>query len=244
MARSSIFSVRRIPAREKLLKAAATVFARDGLNGSTTRAIATEAGVNEITLFRLFKTKDLLLAAVVGEKFGTASVAAASAPVPPAPTDDLRGDLKALAKLYDSTLRDNFPLVRTMIGEIHHQHQSHEREVFRGIFGPLKEALLKRLQSAEADGQLVDGVRVDILADLFGGMLFTGVMRRAATHLKIDYTTEAYLDGALDLVMRATTDAKGAKTSKVANASKAATTANKVIRTLTTSTKTLAKRKK
>lgn len=204
MARSSISSVKRIPAREKLLKAAATVFARDGLNGATTRGIASEAGVNEITLFRLFKTKDLLLAAVVGEKFGTASATATSAPVPPAPTADLRGDLKALAKLYDSTLRDNFPLVRTMIGEIQHQHQSHEREVFRGIFGPLKEALLKRLQIAEADGQLVEGVRTDILSDLFGGMLFTGVMRRAATHLKLDYTTEAYLEAALDLVMRAT----------------------------------------
>ncbi len=46
------------------------VFARDGLNGATTRAIAREAAVNEVTLFRLFRSKERLLAAVVGETFG------------------------------------------------------------------------------------------------------------------------------------------------------------------------------
>src|SRR3954466_8351143 len=56
--------------RERLLAAAARVYARVGLNGATTRGIAAEAGVNEVTLFRHFKSKDRLLAAVVGDNFG------------------------------------------------------------------------------------------------------------------------------------------------------------------------------
>ena len=57
---------RRPPARQLLLSAAARVFARDGLAGATTRAISREAGVNEVTLFRTFGTKEHLITAVVG----------------------------------------------------------------------------------------------------------------------------------------------------------------------------------
>lgn len=49
------------PTRDHLLDAAARVFAEHGFRGSTTRLIAEEAGVNEVTLFRLFGSKDALL---------------------------------------------------------------------------------------------------------------------------------------------------------------------------------------
>jgi outer membrane protein TolC len=44
--------------RESLLKAAVKVFAEAGSRGATTRRIAQEAGVNEVTLFRHFPSKD------------------------------------------------------------------------------------------------------------------------------------------------------------------------------------------
>ena len=47
--------------RTELLKAAAAVFAQHGSRGSTTRRIAEAAGVNEVTLFRYFGSKDALL---------------------------------------------------------------------------------------------------------------------------------------------------------------------------------------
>ena len=47
--------------RAELLKAAATVFSQHGFRGSTTRRIADAAGVNEVTLFRYFKSKEALL---------------------------------------------------------------------------------------------------------------------------------------------------------------------------------------
>jgi AcrR family transcriptional regulator len=48
-------------ARELLLEAALKVFAEHGTRGATTRRIAQAAGVNEVTLFRVFGSKDALL---------------------------------------------------------------------------------------------------------------------------------------------------------------------------------------
>src|ERR1700720_146429 len=47
--------------RKRILTAAVRVFSRDGFQGATTREIAREAGVNEVTLFRHFRTRDDLL---------------------------------------------------------------------------------------------------------------------------------------------------------------------------------------
>lgn len=48
-------------ARSKLLEVAARVYAECGYRGTTTRRIAQEAEVNEVTLFRHFGSKDALL---------------------------------------------------------------------------------------------------------------------------------------------------------------------------------------
>lgn len=48
-------------ARERLLEAAREVFAMYGASGATTRRIAEAAGVNEVTVFRLFGSKEALL---------------------------------------------------------------------------------------------------------------------------------------------------------------------------------------
>jgi AcrR family transcriptional regulator len=50
-----------IDARGKLLEVAARVYAEAGYHGTTTRRIAQEAGLNEVTLFRHFGSKDALL---------------------------------------------------------------------------------------------------------------------------------------------------------------------------------------
>ena len=48
-------------ARDRLLDAARRVFAHHGPGGATTRRIAEEAGVNEVTMFRIFGSKEALL---------------------------------------------------------------------------------------------------------------------------------------------------------------------------------------
>lgn len=192
-------SSKRFPARDRLLAAAAKVFARDGLTGATTREIAREAGVNEVTLFRLFHSKQRLLDAVVQENFG-ATVERVSPPAPVA-TGNLRGDLVTYAKEYEALLQENLPLIRAMIGEIHH-HGEHERKVFRAILRPLRKGLIARLEAARAEHALRAEVDPVILSDLFGGMIFTGVLRRASADVEREYRASDYVTAAVDLVIR------------------------------------------
>ena len=184
------------PTRERLLGAAARVFAREGLTGATTRAIAEEAGVNEVTLFRHFQTKDRLLAAVVNENFGARSVP--SLVEIPVPTADLQADLLALARCYETLLTANWPLVRTMLGEMHHHlTESGEKQVFRAIFHPLKEAMRQLVETAQKAGRLRADQRADVLSEILLGSIFTGVLRRSLPHLKIDYSAATYLETAV-----------------------------------------------
>jgi AcrR family transcriptional regulator len=185
--------------RQRLLEGAARVFARSGLAGSTTREIAREAGVNEVTLFRHFQSKDRLIAAVIGENFGAQAVQ--SQPAAPAATGDLRADLTEHARRYEHLLKENLPLIRTMIGEIHH-HGDHERQVFKAIFRPLREALVARLQTAQAASELAPALAAEVLADLFSGMIFTGVLRRSSAQVKLEYSAGSYQAAAVDLILR------------------------------------------
>ena len=185
--------------RRRLLSAAAVVYGREGLNGATTRAIADEAGVNEVTLFRHFHSKERLLAAVVGENFGSRAAGAQS--VAPVETGDLRTDLIEHAQRYEQLLRDNLPLIRAMIGEIHH-HGDHERPVFKAIFRPLRDALVARLQHAITQGRLQKDANPELLADLFNGMIFTGVLRRTGSHARVEYSAATHLAAIVDLIVR------------------------------------------
>ena len=51
--------------KNRILSAAARVYSQHGFRGATTRLIATEAGVNEVTLFRTFGSKAELLQAML-----------------------------------------------------------------------------------------------------------------------------------------------------------------------------------
>ena len=79
---------------ERVLRAAGELFAERGYSGTTTRAIAERAGVNEVTLFRRFQNKAGILRAM-GEHFAgrAAGFSAAHQPDP----EDTHATLLALA---------------------------------------------------------------------------------------------------------------------------------------------------
>ncbi len=80
----------------RILDAASDLFAERGYNGTTTRAIAERAGVNEVTLFRKFTSKQGILAALTQKwSRSMAGFAVATLPDP----SDTRATLEVLAEL-------------------------------------------------------------------------------------------------------------------------------------------------
>lgn len=100
--------------RSKLIEAAARVYAECGFRGATTRRIAEEAGVNEVTIFRNFGSKAALIHEAVSRHTGP------EFPLPVLPDDpaDPESELLAWAGAYHDHLRDSAPLIRKTMGEL------------------------------------------------------------------------------------------------------------------------------
>ena len=192
---------------QRLLDAAARVFARDGIEGATTRAIAREAGVNEVTLFRHFQSKEKLLAAVVQRTLDAQDALvlppASALGQPPGTahaSSDLRADLLQCARRYAQFLQSNMPLLRTMIGEIH-RYGEHEARVIKSIFAPLKAELLATVRVAQQTGKLRSGIDPTVAADAFGGMIFMDALRRSGPTAP-DYPAGEYQAACVDVFVR------------------------------------------
>ena len=99
--------------RDKILRAAVTVFAEVGFRGATTRRIAQEAGVNEITLFRHFGSKDRLL----HEAISRSDLAPAAAELPGEPRRP-RAELLAWVKEHYEHLIQRRSLICTCLAEM------------------------------------------------------------------------------------------------------------------------------
>jgi AcrR family transcriptional regulator len=99
--------------RERILEAAARVYAKHGFRGATTRLIAIEAGVNEVTLFRLFGSKAQLFDALLHERLRSAAVSQ----LPEVPRDPER-EVSAWCEATLSQMRESRSVLRKMIGEM------------------------------------------------------------------------------------------------------------------------------
>ena len=98
--------------REALLRAAIKVFAETGTRGATTRRIAQEAEVNEVTLFRHFKSKDDLMRAAVHFFASQATMQA----LPDRPQDP-RAELVTWSRGHHKELYKVRALIRRSMGE-------------------------------------------------------------------------------------------------------------------------------
>lgn len=103
---------RKLSSREKILKSSLSLFSAQGITATTTKQIAEQAGVNEVTLFRQFGSKHGLLLAVLEEapildrmQAALSEIAGASDP------------LVAYGEAGLALLGDVPELVRSLVGE-------------------------------------------------------------------------------------------------------------------------------
>ena len=107
--------------RERILDAAARVYALHGFRGATTRLIATEAGVNEVTLFRTFGSKSALIEAVLAHH-GRSRPAVA---LPETPVEPL-AELTVFVRQSLERVREMRPLLMHTMSEVDERPEAHE----------------------------------------------------------------------------------------------------------------------
>lgn len=163
--------------RDRILDAAKRVYAQHGFRGATTRLIAIEAGVNEVTLFRTFGSKAALFEALMQDHV-------AQSPIPPL-ADNPRDPQREMTDWVSAVLghmRENRALIRTSFGEIEERPEA----AVCMCEGPNCAAMILtdyvlRLQSmglAEADGDIATAVTM-LMSSMFGDAISRDVMPSA-----------------------------------------------------------------
>ena len=99
--------------RTKILEAAARVYSQHGFRGATTRLIAQEADVNEVTLFRTFGSKE----ALIEEALRTCAEHADFARLPAEPEDPER-ELSAWFAAHRAHVHQGRPLIIACMAEM------------------------------------------------------------------------------------------------------------------------------
>src|SRR4051812_30414992 len=94
--------------RERIIAAAAAVYAAHGFRGATTRRIAEAAGVNEITIFRQFGSKE----ALINEALTQLSADPHGLPLLPEAPVDPQAELTSWCEAHLGFLRANRSLIR------------------------------------------------------------------------------------------------------------------------------------
>jgi AcrR family transcriptional regulator len=116
--------------RQRLLNTAKELFARQGITHTTTRQIAESAGVNEVTLFRHFKSKQGLLLAVFAELGVFRGIT-------DVPTMEVEGHWHEVIRGYAyrcyCALVENPELVRSVVGEADLFSEAHRQALQRGF---------------------------------------------------------------------------------------------------------------
>jgi AcrR family transcriptional regulator len=182
----------------RLLDAAFGICAERGLHAATTRQIADAAGVNEVTLFRHFGSKEKLIAALFAR-----SVAAQAESLSDAEPDanDLDHDLHRYARRFNQMLFDHEPLIRTLIGEAHRYPEA-ARQVISESVQPMRQRLSDYLRAAQKTGSVRLDLEVSAAVDAFTGMLLSGMLRRTGVPKSLDYAQETFVATCVDLFLR------------------------------------------
>lgn len=157
--------------REKILQAALRVFGEAGYLGATTRRIAQEAGVNEVTIFRHFGSKDELIREAI--RCGHERIDALSLPAEPV---DPERELAEWSRDQMAEMYGMRSVIRACMGESETHEEFAERagERPRHVTRELTEYLL-RLQRA---GMAEPDFDPNFAASMLMGALFSDILGR------------------------------------------------------------------
>jgi AcrR family transcriptional regulator len=193
----------RIPGRSsdltnnRILAAAEMVFSRDGFQGATTREIARQAGVNEVTLFRHFHSREELLAATLQH-----GCAAYDALIHPDEIwkGELPGRLERFVRELYSVVKQREAIARAFIGEARLFPESIRRSLKE--FMLMKKArFVATLKEAQELGLIRKEVDVSAAADFLRDAIHSAMLRHTLYNADPE-TVDAHLRAVTDIFYR------------------------------------------
>jgi AcrR family transcriptional regulator len=152
--------------RQRIIDAAAEVGSKVGYAKATTKAIAEAAGVNEVTLFRHFGTKENLFSAAIEQYGGPAMAPAIEAQL----TGDYRQDLMTLGNILMNVLLERREMLRLLLCES--AHIPEVKTVLARNPRELRQMIARYLESQMKKGTIKEQ-HPEALAQAFLGMFFS-----------------------------------------------------------------------
>ena len=157
--------------RDEILSAAAGVFAQHGFRGSTTRRIADAAGVNEITIFRQFGSKEALIREAMQHITQSAGLEA----LPDVPADPER-ELTEWSDSFMQHLRLRSSIIRKTMSEIEERPDMSECASY--VPKQASNDLCHYLAALKRDGWISEKFDPKSAAAMLMGAIFSDAMGR------------------------------------------------------------------
>ena len=183
--------------KRRILAAAELVFSRDGFQGATTRRIAREADVNEVTLFRHFNTREQLLRATL--EYGCEAFDVLVEPEKICQGELLDGLEGYIRDVY-SVVKQREAIVRAFMVEARLLPESIRRSLQEFML-TRKARFVALLQRAQQGGFVRKEVDVSAAADFIRDAIHSAMLRHTLYDTDPE-TVAAYLRGVTDIFYR------------------------------------------
>jgi AcrR family transcriptional regulator len=154
--------------KEDLLQATLKVVSEKGYLGATTRQIAREAGVTELTLFRHFGSKEKLFEGLLEQHTFLPRLRGLLPELEPLPYEEA---LRLIATRFLLSLKERNSMVKIISSEIN-RYPEKIRKVYNNAIDDIRSTLARYFASLRKSGALRQ-VSPEIAARMFLGMFFS-----------------------------------------------------------------------
>jgi len=156
--------------RQRMIRAALQLFGKQGYSQTSTRAIAEAAGVNEVTLFRLFGNKKGLLFACMESRNATGFSATFEAEL----TGDYEEDILRMAELQIKDTTANLEMLRLLSCDMHNVPELRDAMLAggRGNMAILSDHFQRQIDA----GVVQPDLNAEVLAFAFDYLFSSGII--------------------------------------------------------------------